>query len=316
MFLIGVEHAAAAYATLAVGVALMLALGVRRALGRGVSPRRAALSAALLPLAMAFGSHLLYCLVDIENVLYSRSVGYLFAFWAQGGMLYGGMLGAVAALMLVGGRQGAALLESYAPGGAVMIAAYRLFEGLMGQGYGEYWTGEASALCRFPFMVYDPYYEGWGWALFMAEALVALVLLIVLLCRKKPRFEGDGALLLMGLTACAQVVLESLRRDEFLRWGFVRVDELFSAVCILAVLVCYCVRAGRGRAVPRTLCFILFAAMVTLCILLEFATEGRIPFLLFLEAEACYLVMAAACGVMAACILWMRSLVKGKERNV
>ena len=46
----------------------------------------------------------------------------------------------------------------------------RLAEGCMGQGYGEYWYGEEGFLTRLPFMTYDPYYECWGWALFMAGA--------------------------------------------------------------------------------------------------------------------------------------------------
>ena len=115
-------------------------------------------------------------------------------------------------------------------------------------------------------------------------------------------------LLCLGLYACAQVVLESLRRDEFLRWGFVRVEELFSAVLILLVLIIYCVRSGKGRTVGKAICFALFAAMVVLCLLLEFATEGRIPFLLFLEVWQCYAAMACACAVMAGCVLWMRGL--------
>lgn len=166
---------------------------------------------------------------------------------------------------------------------------------------------DGSILCRFPFMVYDPYYEAWGWALFVLEALIALVLFAVLL-RKKTAWNGDGALLLLGLYASAQIVLESLRRDEFLRWGFVRVEEVASAVIVLAVLVAYCVKSGRGRRLSKAVCFGVFGAMTVLCVLLEFATEGRIPFLTFLDVNGCYLMMAGACAVMGGCVLGMRRL--------
>jgi len=156
-------------------------------------------------------------------------------------------------------------------------------------------------------MAYDPYYECWGWALFMAGALIAL-LLFILLMKKKPAFDGDGMLLFFGLYASAQVVLESLRRDEFLRWGFVRVEELLSAVIILTVLILYWVRSGKGRAACKSSLVAVFAAMVVFCLLLEFATEGRIPFLVFLDVWHCYALMAAACVVNAACVLCMRRM--------
>mgnify|MGYP003310251239 CR=1 FL=1 len=63
----------------------------------------------------------------------------------------------------------------------------------------------------------------------------------------------------------------------------------------------------------------LAALMAVLCLLLEFATEGRIPFLLFLEVYQCYLVMAAACCVIACCVLWMRRICNTSnnlEKNV
>ena len=304
MFAIGVENQLFCGAALLVGAGCALGLGWYRCAGTGVSRRKTALATVLLPLFTAFFSHLLYCLADVEYIIYSYSVGYLFAFWEKGYMLYGGLLGAFLALLAVGGGERRTLLEQYAPSAACMIAAVRIAEGFWGQGYGEYWIGE-SYFCRFPFMVYDPYYEEWAWALFMLEALVALALFVMLL-KRKPTWQGDGALLLMGLYASAQIVLESLRRDEFLRWGFVRVEEVTSAAVVLAVLVCYCLRAGRGKALAKAACFGAYALMVVFCLLLEFATEGRVAFLEFLSVDACYIAMAGACAVMGGCVLWMR----------
>ena len=317
MFMIGVENPLAYGITLLAGGALALGMGWYRGRKASVSTGRLLLATVLLPLLVAFFSHLLYGLVDLENTLYSYSAAYLFAFWEKGNMFYGGMLGAILALFLAGQKQGLKLLELYAPSGALMLVAARIAEGFSGQGYGEY-AAEESFFCRPPFMMFDAEYEAWAWALFILEALVALALLLVLL-RRKATWDGDGTLLLLGLYASAQIVLESLRRDEFLRWGFVRVEELFSAIAVVIVLVCYCVKAGRGKALAKTLCFSLCLMMIVLCLLLEFATEGRISFLEFLDVNACYITMAGACAVLGACVLWMRRLcnaqniVAGKE---
>lgn len=283
-----------------------LLLGAYRCRKADIGMHKIMLATVLVPFMALFFSHFLYCLVDIESALYGHSIGYLFAFWEQGGMLYGGIIGAGLALWAVGGRGAGVLFEAYAPSGAWMIAAIRICEGLMGQGYGEY-AMEETLFCRFPFMVFDPYYETWAWAVFLLEAAVALVLFLCVLFQKSD-WPGDGALWMIGLYASVQIVLESLRRDEYLRWGFVRIEELFSAVAILAVLLCYARRTRGRHKRSKAHCFVVFACMTALCILLEFAVEGKITFLQFLDVGGCYAVMAAACLMMGVCVLWMRRL--------
>lgn len=295
-FEIGVQNPLMSVLTLLLGAALSLWLGWIRGRKAGVSSQKLTRVTVLLPLMTVLGAHLGYCLVSIPQVFDS---------WQPGVLFYGGLLFAVLALCLAGGCDRAKLWESHAPSMALMLAFARVAEGFMGQGYGEYWYEESTFLCRFPFMTYDPYYEQWGWALFMAEAAIAILILIVLLA-KKPSFHGDSLLLLFGLYASAQIVLESLRRDEFLRWGFVRVEELFSAVAILVVLILYWARTGRLKAVCKAVLTVIFIAMVVMCLLLEFATEGRIPFLTALDMWHCYAAMAACCAVDAVCVLCMR----------
>ncbi len=311
MFVLGQENTLFYWLFLLIGGALALALGACRSRKAGLDKRRIALATALLPLFTAFFSHLCFCLVDVEYALEGRSAWFLLAFWEKGSMLWGGLLGAALALMILGGKQRAAMLASYAPSAAWMIAVFRLCEGLAGQGYGEYWYGE-SPLRRFPLMVYDPYYEEWAWALFMLEALVALILFVTPL-KAKPLWPGESALLLCGLYAGAQIVLESLRRDEFLRWGFVRAEQAVSAGVALIVLLCYLRRAPKGKNAQKALCMGLYALMIAACVLLEFALEGRVPFLLWLDVDGCYLMMAGACAALCGCVLWMRRLAKGKE---
>ena len=306
MFVIGLANQQMYEITMLTGSVLALGLGWYRCAKAGLNPQKMLQATALVPLLAAFFSHLLHGLVDVEYTIYTHSVGYLFAFWENGYMVYGGMLGAALGLWAIGGKDRLALLEQYAPGGALMLAAVRIGEGFLGQGYGEYWF-EESFFCRFPFMVYDPDYEAWAWALFVLEALLALALLVILLKKKKP-WQGDSALLGLGLYASAQILLESLRRDEFLRWGFVRVEEVFSAVLVLAVLLCYAFRAGKGKLPAKLLCFGAYAGLIVFCLLLEFSTEGRIAFLSFLDVDACYAAMAGACALLCGCVLWMRHL--------
>lgn len=306
-FEIGVPNALWSCLALAVGAVLALLLGWMRGRKAGFASQKLALCTIAAPVLTAFFSHWCYCLVCVAEVAYSQTIGYWFAFWQNGQMMYGGILGAVIALALAGGKDRFRLMDAYAPSAALMIAFARIAEGFSGQGYGEYWYGESDFFCRFPFMAYDPYYESWAWSLFMAGAVIALVLFAVLL-KRKPAFAGDRMLTLLGLYAAAQVVLESLRRDEYLRWGFIRSEELLSGAVILTVLVLYWVHSGKAHTVQKMVCMALFVAMVVFCLLLEFATEGRIPFLVFLDVWHCYALMAVACVVNAACVLWMRRL--------
>jgi len=74
------------------------------------------------------------------------------------------------------------------------------------------------------------------------------------------------------------------------------------------VLILYWVQSGRGKTVQKSLLMAVFIAMVVFCLLLEFATEGRIPFLVMLDVWHCYALMAVTCVVNAACILSMRRM--------
>lgn len=302
MFAIGVENSLYCSLALIIGAGLALLLGGIRSYRIGVSPKQIALLTVMLPICAQIGSNLGSALVNAGTVNWATAL-----FVSENGpMIWGGILGAIAAVAVFAGKN-KGLLEAYAPAIALGIGAARIAEGLMGQGYGEYWYEDVTAFCRFPFMVYDAYDELWAWALFVLEAIVAVALCIMLLKHRKAP-SGDGLLLLCGLYGAAQIVLESLRRDEFLRWGFVRVEEVCSAIAVLMVLVLFCKRAQKGRIRQKALCFLLYAAMIVLCLLLEFATEGRIPFLLFLEVEQCYMAMAGACVALAGCVLWMRHI--------
>ncbi|MEG1471053.1 MAG: prolipoprotein diacylglyceryl transferase [Clostridia bacterium] len=291
-----------------VGIGLCLWLGLYRSRKAGINAKACAVFA---PLALFFGfffAHLFYCLARFEYALYDLPAGSFFRFWEGPYMLYGAVSGCAIAAWLAAKLSKAPVLpfmDALSPAAALLIAISRIAEGLSGQGYGAY-LEDGSAFAHFPFAVYDAYYEAWAWAVFVPAALVALCIFVVLLCVKRGK-AGDKVLLLLGLYAAAQILLESLRRDDFLRWGFVRCSQVLSAVLLFFVLLCYFLRAKGRKPLKRALCFLGYAAMIALCLLLEFAVEQRISFLQFMEAGTCYAVMGCACMVLWACLLGMRS---------
>lgn len=270
-----------------------------------------------LPLAFFLGffcAHLGYGLVRIEYALYDRSILWLFQFWSGGYMLYGGMLGvALAALIAAKSTRVStlSLMDAIAPAGALLIALCRLAEGLSGAFFGDY-VEEGTLWARFPFAVYDSYYEGWSIAVFMAAAAVALILMVILLV-KKPAFPGDSTLLLLGLYAAAQVVLESMRFDDFLRWGFIRSSQVFSAIALAFVLGCYCHKSGGQFLKKRIAVWAGFAVCAALVLVLEFAVDGKIEFLSFLTPAACHTIMAVICVIFALCVCSMRRISLHKD---
>lgn len=305
MFEIGVVRQEAAALTMAAAAVIALLIGALRARKAGIAPRRVVLCTLLLPLAMCFCARLLYGLITLPVTLPEDRAQALFAFWRSGYSVYGGILGMLLVLLPLGGQKRLQLTDAYAPALMLLIAAFRVSEGFCGQGYGEYWYEEEIFFCRFPFMMFDADYECWAWALFMAEALLALVLFVVLMLKRR---RSDGMLWGLGLYAAVQLLLESLRRDEYLRWGFVRSEEVLSAACVLAVLIAYALLTKAKSDRRKAVAFCIFVVLTVFCTLLEFATEKRIPFLRFLEVDGCYLCMAAACVLLCADVLWMRTL--------
>ncbi|MEG1775027.1 MAG: prolipoprotein diacylglyceryl transferase [Clostridia bacterium] len=293
---------------LAASIALCFWLFARRARREGLPGRAVGAFAPLGVFLGFFMGHLGYCLMRFQYALYDRPAGYFFQFWAGDYMLYGAMAGCALAVWLAARLtrcEPLKLLDALAPAGALMIALARVAQGLSGQGYGRD-LEEGSWFCRFPFAIYDPYYEVWYWAVFLLAALWALAI-FGLLCKARQGKPGDRALLLCGLYAAGQILLESLRQDSVLRWGFVRCSEVLSAVLLCFVLLCYFHRSkGRARA-GRLACLGVAALMIALCLLLEFAMEQRISFLRFLDIGGCYGCMAIACAVLAGCVGYLRS---------
>ena len=266
-----------------------------------------------------------YCMANLKWAL-ERGAGYFFQFTKGGFLLYGGVAGGILAAWLTSRlvkQPLARVLDAAAAPAALLITVGRLAEYLVGAGYGyciEEWFDpwmeismipweDPSLLYRFPFGVQD-YYESWNFAIFLPEALTALVILVILLAMKK-RKGGAAAQLMLLVYACGQIIWESMRQDQVLRWGFIRANQMLSAVVIVAVVVSCWLSLSKDERKKN--CLWLGLVKVALCsgivIVMEFALEQKISFLAWMRMDMCYIIMGLACiGILLTALpFWRRA---------
>lgn len=222
----------------AVGV-LMLLLGHKRT---GLRMDTAEIFILLaLPLGLV-GARLFYCLVQWD---YYREIGLvkILYLWNGGYSLWGAFGGVVIAALITAKitRQSVVkLMDALAAPAALVIALCRFAEFADGQGHGLEIAEDAPMIFqRFPFATMHPQWEIPCWAVYRLSGLVMLVICVVLLLKKQKR-TGDRAKLFMVLFCSSQILLESLRADNYLVWAklFIRVSQL-TAVLVLAGMMLY-----------------------------------------------------------------------------
>ena len=279
-----------------------LALGI---LAAGWEQKRNKLSAdtieifALLALPLGLvGARLFYCLSRLTLYM-EMGLGNILRLWDGGYALWGALGGAVLAVMITAKitRQSAVkLLDALAAPAALVIALCRFAEAANGEGIGmEVYN---PVFQRFPFAVFDADWEVWFWAIFMLEGMVALAIFAVLQGKKVTR-TGDKAKLFVILYCSSQILLESLRRDQFLRWLFVRVSQL-AAVLVLGGLMFWAlyrwVKAPAAVRMPKKqliLNWAIFLVCVGICIAMEFAVDKAA----FMPVWLCYTIMGVCCVI-------------------
>ena len=236
----------------------LLLLRRRQGLARRVDACK--LAVWCIPCAL-LGARLMYCLFRFS--FFFREMGPLSVLnMRMGGfLLYGAVFGAMGAAALAARHDGVSVvdtLDELAAPGMLAVLICRLAEGTTTEGVGA-WV-ENEALMFFPLCVQNEYGE-WQLALFLLEALIAAVILVILL---RGRFaRGEQIMTALLLYACFQVICESMRADSCLRIGFVRVSQVISAVVILAVTVIRSLRyAGRKETALRAAVFCACAAAV------------------------------------------------------
>lgn len=229
--------------------------------------------------------------------------------WEGGYGLWGAVLGCALAVILtarITGERSAVLFDACAAPAALVIAICRFVEyPFAGQGIGMGLDSD-SVFCRFPFAVVNEW-EEWYWAVFMLEGVIAVIILAVLLASGKT--GGDKARLFLILYSAAQITCESLRRDQYLVWSFVRVSQLTAALVLLGLIIAALV---RRRSVDRKdwIDVILFLLGTGIVIGMEFAKD-KLP---AMPVWSCYAVMAAASAVMG--IVTCRLVFRKQEANL
>lgn len=141
-------------------------------------------------------------------------------------------------------------LDAFAPAGAAAIALARLAEKHLGMLGASKYDTESALLCRFPFAVSNEWDE-WYLAVFVLEALIALVICVVSALRKRE----EKLPMLLFLRVCyalcaAQVFCESVRMMS-MRWGFVRAEQLLCGVSVFFILLYHCVKAPEKNFLKR-----------------------------------------------------------------
>ena len=295
---------------LAAALAALAVMAVRRR-RYGLKPGTTAVFGILAVLLGFLFGRLGYCLVSLSYVM-GRDWAYFNQMNLNACMFYGAAAGVGLAGWLTGllmKEKPAAVLDAAAAPAALLTAVGRFAETLIERGYGESiedWFDpmmersmialeDTEALCRWPFAYELGFYQDWRFSIFLWEAVGALVIFGILLGMKKRR-DGAAAVLFLLLYAGMQTTFESMRRDDMLCWSFVKVSQLLSGILVLLLAVLCWARLPAEQRKPAAL--IRAAALVLVCcgviMAMEFALEQKILFLMWMRADVCYALMAAA----------------------
>ena len=135
------------------------------------------------------------------------------------------------------------MLSLFAPAGALMAVGARAAEIFLDmQGAGSYVENETFA--RAPFAISNEWGE-WFWAVFLLEALAALVVAVVFGVRKKEdAIDGLRFERVVYYLCVPQILCESLRALG-MRWGFVRIEQVLCGVILEGLLVYGCLRCKK-----------------------------------------------------------------------
>ncbi len=244
-----------------------------------------------IPLAFA-GARLFYVLARFNDVFDVYGPGFPLMPWEGGYALWGAVGGSALAGWITARRKGLktrTVFDAAVPALVLMLALCRFSEYFSGQGIGL--PVENEALWFFPLSVQNMYGE-WYYAVFAAEGVTAL--LVCLFVRK--RFVEHKAVVSLILLSSAQIVWESMRRDDFLRWGFVRVSQIIAVVVLLSLLAAGCIRRLRSGEKPAKTAgrAAAFLCLTCACVALEFAMD-KTP----LPYGWAWLMMAACAAGMA-----------------
>ncbi len=218
-----------------------------------------------------------------------------------------GALGVVLAVILAARltRQKALpVLDAFAPCGALMAAVTRACEGLLDPmamiGLGE---GVANpAHCFFPLAIENKSLYCWFYCVFMLEALLALICAIVSFAvSHRGRFAPGRVFFHTAFFLALPQIFSERMLNQYMRWGFVRIEQMMCALIVLAVILYACIKCRtRWAYLPVVLMFVCAGAVIWL----EFTLDNKAPFGLDMPPTACYALMILTLCCMAALSLY------------
>ena len=270
-----------------------------------------------IPLGLLL-ARLAYCLCRL-TWFGEQGLGWYFRFTEGGFMFYGAAGGVLLACLLCAKITGQRLWHLTDVAAVPALLTYgigRIGDLLAGQGYGwpvgdwfsveafdpEEYTGmslfhleDASFFEGLPFSVEDAYYGNFRWAVALWIGAAALVLCVVLY-RLTVRREGSRTVMLAAFLCALTVMMESMRQDDLMRWGVVRVGQIVSAVLLAALVVICEVRAGASSRRSALIAdWVWLLSGMGLVMVAEFMLEKKIVFLDFVPMDGCYVLMILAC---------------------
>ncbi|MBQ8136018.1 MAG: prolipoprotein diacylglyceryl transferase [Clostridia bacterium] len=259
---------------LALGVSLACACFALRA--RRSLPGGSAAAVCVLSILMGFAvSRLCYCAFDgkIRQVLSLKSV---FLVTAGGYSMFGALLGAGLGAVVTGKALKLPvlrILDLLAPCLFLFIAAERLGEGHL-EGFGIS-RPLISRITGWNLVIYHDEYEDYL-ATYLIESLLALLLFAITMPKNTDdRRQGDVTLTCMLLYGLSQVLMESLRFDQHMRFSFVSVQQILFMCLAAAALFVRCRQLqslGRGKKL-RIAMYICVPVLVALLVLMEFLID-------------------------------------------
>jgi phosphatidylglycerol:prolipoprotein diacylglycerol transferase len=247
------------------------------------------------------GARILYCAAMFDTISVDFGLDFIPRFWEGGYTLFGGVLGGLAAVCLyarVSKISVAALLDVAASGAALFLAVARLAEYFTTQGLGQYI--EAETWQRFPFAVPDSY-GYWAMPVFLYEAFAALVIMFVCAATLRRARPGRAAVLFLALLSLTQILLDSWRMDEFIRFGFVHLNQVAGAALLAVLLIRGVALAVKqhGRSAWQSVRCVLFALCLGTLIWVEFALDKS-----SIDNVILYGIMTLALIAMGAAVLY------------
>lgn len=293
---------------MAIGVAAAFVLTTLLAERRGLPERRGIGAVNGIVLSLVSGvsalvcSRALYCIVRWSYIINDLcgSPAFIWELWQGGYTMYGAIFGALLGVVLyarAGKLRIAPLMDVAVPAIAVALLLGRVGDAFIDQGVGSYVANEA--LSMLPFVTLNEWDEA-QLLVRVYEAIMAGVAAVaaLLVLRKGP--AGRAAETGLTLISIGQIIFDSWRGDELIKFGFVRLNMIMAAVTLAFIIttrIVRCVRSGSGKgwSIARAVIFVAGAGVV---IAIEFALDKST-----INNTLLYGVMAATLAAMTACVL-------------